>query len=200
MQHGGAGAGLSGRTRRSLAHLGLSIPAVAVLWWLPSPYGSIVLVLSAVLALLTDLLRLHNPRVARLFAGLVGEMFRPEEELRLCRATTLAAGFALVAVLFPVQPAVAGMLYAGMADPAASLVGRRFGRSRYGNGKSLSGAAAFAVVALGIGICLPFISFLQACLLALGLAALEVAWGRWDDNLLLPLAGAAGVWFLSGFG
>ena len=88
------------------------------------------------------------------------------------------------------------------ADPAAALVGRRFGRTRMPNGRSLEGSAAFVVagaaVAWGtLGIWHPELDSARGLMVAGAAAVLgavgELASGRVDDNFSIPLAAAAGA-------
>jgi phytol kinase len=89
-----------------------------------------------------------------------------------------------------------------LADPAAALVGARFGRLRYGTAegeKSVEGSLAFCAVAVG-AIVVPLllvghITRTEAWLVALNVALLamlaeSVAWGGLD-NLFIPLVGFA---------
>ena len=76
---------------------------------------------------------------------------------------------------------VAGVLVGALADPAASLVGARFGAR---TGKSLVGSGAFVVVAFAILLSL---GMSIGTVLAAGvLGAVAERWpGRLDDNLLI---------------
>lgn len=88
-----------------------------------------------------------------------------------------------------------GLLPLMLADPAAALVGRRWGRHRYrvpGGEKSLEGSAAFFAIAfvcvagalVGAGERLPLAAIGA---LALTLTMVEALTARGLDNLLVPL-------------
>ncbi|MFQ5844664.1 MAG: diacylglycerol/polyprenol kinase family protein [Planctomycetota bacterium] len=116
----------------------------------------------------------------------LGDLFFP---VGLCLVFVLAGGDRLrVAVaLLPLM----------LADPAAALVGLRYGRHRYrvpGGDKSVEGSAAFFVVAfgcaaiplVGAGGGLPSLAAIAA--FALTLTVVEALSSRGLDNLLVPLA------------
>ena len=60
--------------------------------------------------------------------------------------------------LNPKPVAVAGMLYTGLGDASAALVGKRFGRHRTSWGKSWEGFAAGLATSLAVGLAVPGIS------------------------------------------
>ena len=72
-----------------------------------------------------------------------------------------------------------------IADPAAALVGQRFGGRRIGTG-SVSGtltffAVATAILLLGVGR-------LEVALVGLAVALLETVPGIGDDNVVIPIS------------
>ena len=91
-----------------------------------------------------------------------------------------------------------------IADPVAAAVGRRFGRLSWvvvGGHKSLAGSAAFAVVALAIGIAIGLavrdVQLLFAGAAALTVTVAEAGVGYGLDNLLVPVvASVLGVAWL----
>ena len=90
----------------------------------------------------------------------------------------------------------------GFSDPAAGIIGRRFGKHRIVNGRSVEGSAAFVAAGLLVGVP-TLLLFGQAASLSvaltLGLAAVipaalvELFVRRLDDNLTIPVAAAAGA-------
>jgi dolichol kinase len=71
-----------------------------------------------------------------------GELFRPEEWQKLSGGSHYLFGSALTLALFPAEAALAALLVLALADPMASIVGRRWG-TRLPGGKSRAGSLAF---------------------------------------------------------
>lgn len=182
--------------RRTL-HALLSVLAAATLWALPATAAATLLAGATLIALSVELVRRTTGATARRFERTFGSLLKEGEASRLTGATMLAVGFTITAVATPGAPALAGVLMAGIGDPAAAMVGRRWGRMRFAGRKTVLGSAAFAAIAFGTASVLgldPFGAFLVA---SLALAA-EAPTLPVDDNLYLPFAGAlaflAGSW------
>jgi dolichol kinase len=178
---------------RKLIHVALSLVAAAVVALLPHPAGATVLAAATLLALSIEIGRRQSATFASRFFALVGPMLRQRETLQLTGATTLAIGYTAAALLFPGWPAAAGILVAGTADPAAALVGRRFGQRRYRGGKSLEGSLAFLMVAALVLTASPGVGPAGAIPAAMLLAVIEAPTLRVDDNLYLPALSAAAI-------
>jgi dolichol kinase len=141
-----------------------------------------------------DVVRLRVPRWNRVFFQLLSPLASPREADAVASSTWFALAATLLWGLLPGAPAVAGLLVLGLADPAASVVGRTWGRRRLGKG-TWEGSATFvsvALVVLSIVVGLP-----QAIAVAVVAAAAEVIPSGLDDNLTVPLATALAVWVLS---
>jgi dolichol kinase len=144
-------------------------------------------------ALAIDLVRLRVPRLNRLFFRTLSALASPREARGPASSTWYLVGVFLTYAFFP-SHAVPAILVLGLADPAASVVGRRRGRVRLGKG-TVEGAAAFLTVssivlfATGGGV-------LQALVVALGVTIIELLPIPLDDNLTVPLVVAAtlGLW------
>jgi dolichol kinase len=151
----------------------------------------LVLSVSVPVAAVLEVIRVRYPPVRDGFSRLV-PVFRPSEATHPSGAFWLLLGFA-AAAWFPQAPAAAGILAGAIADPAASLVGSRWGGEER---KSWVGTAAAwgvsFVIFLGLGI--PLVATLAAATAA---AALERWPGPVDDNLLLPPGVAVCVWMLT---
>lgn len=178
-------------TSRKAIHAAAGSGAAAVAWLAPPFAARALLLAAALLALAVDLLRLRVPAVQRRFHTALGHMLRPGELHTLTGATTLAVGAALAALLFPGRIAAIGILYAALGDAAAALVGRRFGRRYYRPGRSIEGTIAFFAATLAIGWAAPDAGFLAAAAAAAAVTLVEAAPLRVDDNLLIPVVGAA---------
>lgn len=139
-----------------------------------------------------------NERLMRVY----GRVAHPHEWHRVNSATWYTTALVLLALTgSPLLCAIA-VTVLGLADPAAALVGRRYGRTQLVNGRSLEGSATFFAVAFAAALAIG-VGFHG---LGLGLAAIGAAGGaglaalaellsrRVDDNLTIPLAAAAGAW------
>lgn len=187
--------------KRELARKAIHISSTAVpllVWLLPRPLAIGLLVPVAVLALGIDLAR-HRIRPFRYhFLRHTRTMLRHHERHGLAGATWMAIAYAAAVVLFPTPVAVAAMLFNGLGDAAAALVGKRWGRRRTAWGKSWEGFAAGlavdALVALGVWMLTAGAVPLAAGLLgALAAATVEFAPLPLDDNVRVTLAGGAGI-------
>jgi dolichol kinase len=135
------------------------------------------------IATVAETARLASPRVAAVLARVAGGAFRPAEARWPSGAGTLALGYALAWWIFPPAVAEAAIIVTSLADPAAALVGSRFGR---GAAKSLPGSLACAGVAAAA---LAVLGVPPAALVvaAVGAALAERAPWRGTDNLAVPL-------------
>lgn len=161
--------------------------------WLPGRAGAWLLGALAAAALLLEAGRRARPVVRRAVETVAGSLFRPDEAGGLSGPTTLALGYAAAWWLFPPRAAATAIVVAALADPAAALAGRRFGR---GEGKSAAGSLACALVA-GAVILAGGAGAPAAAAGALVAALVERAPWRAADNLLVPLAAGATLTLLS---
>jgi dolichol kinase len=138
-----------------------------------------------------------NERLMRFF----GPVAHPSERHRVNSSTWFVSALLLLGAFAPVRAAEVGVLVLALADPAAGLLGRRFGRTRLRAGRSLEGTLAFFVVgALAAFAWLSGTSALPApSALILGVAGgsvgalTELASTRLDDNFTIPVAVAVAV-------
>jgi dolichol kinase len=151
---------------------------------LPGGGGDALFGVLVALALSVEAARRFSPAVQRLVLGAGRSLLRPEEFRGLSGPTVLACGYALAWWVFAAPVALSAVLVTALADPAAAVVGRRFGA---GARKSWAGSAACAAVAAGVlvavGVAAPA-ALATACVAA---AAERVTWPG-ADNILLPLS------------
>ncbi|MFH1763601.1 MAG: hypothetical protein ABIF09_05345 [Gemmatimonadota bacterium] len=158
--------------------------------------SEMVLILGVILALTVtmDALRLFHPKLNVLFFRAFSPIASPREARKIASSTWYALSAFLVLLLFPTTYAMAGILVLAWADPAASVVGQRWGKTRFLAG-SVRGTAAFALVAFCA--LLLFVPWKVALVTAAATALVEAAPIRLDDNLIVPLT-VAGVLLLIG--
>ncbi|MFI5206562.1 MAG: hypothetical protein ACHQX4_00965 [Gemmatimonadales bacterium] len=171
--------------------LHLASGSLGLLWYLRVPVPTITIILLSVLALAVALegLRWNNPRVrAALEHSSLGAL-RPGEARGVTGATLLAAGYAATWLLFPSSAAAPAILVTAVADPAAAIVGLRFGvRGR----KTWAGSAAALIAALLV-LLVQRIGAGRSLAVALVAALAERAGGRGLDNLAVPALTAAAL-------
>lgn len=139
------------------------------------------------IAAVAETVRLASARAGGMVGRLAGSVFRPAEAGAPSGAGTLALGYALAWWLFPPAVAEAAIVVAAVADPAAAVVGSRFGR---GEAKSFPGSLACAGAA---ALVLAVFGVTPAALAvaAIGAAVAERAPWRGTDNVAVPLVVAA---------
>ncbi|MSQ12300.1 MAG: hypothetical protein EXR48_06395 [Dehalococcoidia bacterium] len=168
--------------------LGSLLPIIA----LTAPAWSAYALAGAAVALFAagDAARLWVPAFNLWVLRRLGGLFKADEHGRLTGATYLAVAALIAFVVFPMPLAAQALLFISVGDPAASVVGSRFGRLRMGK-KSVEGTAAFLAAACGmalIGWAGGLYNPLWAGLLAAGVAAaVEALPSPPDDNLTVPL-------------
>lgn len=190
--------------KRELSRKAFHVASVVLpllVWLAPRPLAVAVLVPTAAVALAVDVarLRLRWPRYH--FLRLTRTLLRPHERRGLAGATYMAVAYAAALLLFPKPLAVAAMLYNGLGDAAAALVGKRWGRHRTAWGKSWEGFAAALAVNLAAGLAVgaldPRLPLAGVVAGAVSAAALEMAPLPLDDNLRVTLGGGAAAWLAS---
>lgn len=164
--------------------------------------------LSWMLAL--DIARRFNPRLNRFLVDRVfGAISRPSEAWRMNSATWYALAITIMLCTGMPRPAcVAAVLALGLGDPAAALIGRRWGRKKLWKRKSWAGTLGFlGVASVGVagwfaafhGVFWPQLSLIAALPTILALAAVagfagalvETLSDRLEDNLTITLGVSA---------
>lgn len=142
--------------------------------------------------------RRFSPAANDVLMRLFGPVAHAHERDRVNSATWYATALLILAVAVkPVYSAVA-VAVLGLADPAAAIIGRRFGRTRLRAGRSLEGTMAFVVVAfvtsyVTLAVIHPMhLGQRLLCALAAAVAGAlaELFSTRVDDNLSIPVVTA----------
>lgn len=178
--------------RRELARKAIHVASIAipVFVWIFGKTPAFALLLPALLiALAVEWARFRVRRVRYLFLRYTRVLLRTHERRRPAGATYMVIGYTLVLLLFPRPIAVLAMLYNGLGDAAAALVGRRFGRHRTAWGKSWEGFGAGLVTNLAVGFAIPGVPVGAAILGGIAAAVLEFAPLPLDDNLKVTVGG-----------
>jgi dolichol kinase len=172
---------------RKLIHVGTAIVPVA--GWLVS--FQLALGLAGAMAgasLVLEAARRWWPWVNRLLWRRIPSVFRAGEQQNVLGSTWLAVGMLLTLLLFGRDVGGTAVLFLTWGDPAAELIGRRWGRP--GQRKSVAGSLGclgVCLLAAGVGIWLGLLNPVAAMAGAVAATLVE----RWspppDDNVWMPL-------------
>jgi dolichol kinase len=185
------------RIRRESYRKVIHIASVALplfVWVVPHGLALTVLAIIVGFAMLTEWVRKRIRWARYYFLRGTRTMLRPHERRGYAGATYMVLAYLLAALVFPRPVAVLAMLFNGLGDAAAALVGRRWGTHRTAWGKSWEGFAAGLGVNLAAGLLIPGIAPAAAVLGAVTAAMLEFAPLPLDDNLRVTLGGGLAVW------
>ena len=171
-----------------------SVVAPLLIWVLPRSVGIALLLVTVAVALSVEWARFRVRWVRFHFLRLTRTLLRPHERRGLSGGTHMAIAYLLALLLFPKPVAVAAMLFNGLGDASAALVGKRWGRHRTTWGKSWEGAGAALAVCLVVGLVVPGVGPVGAICGALAAALLEFLPLPLDDNLRITLGGGAAAW------
>lgn len=187
--------GMKRELARKSIHLGTVLVPIAA-WFLPPPVTVAALAIAVATAIVVEWARFQVRWVRYQFLRRTRTMLRPHERVRPAGATYLAVSYLVAMIVFPQPLAVVAMLYTGLGDATAALVGKRWGRHRTAWGKSWEGTAAAAALNVSIGLVVPGIPTAAAVAGGLASALLEMAPLRIDDNLRTTLGGGAVGWLV----
>lgn len=187
------GTGLARELLRKRVHLATVVVPLAV-WLLPRSTAISMLAGAVVVALAIEWARSNVPWVRYHFLRRTRLMLRGHERHRLAGATHMAIAYLLALLLFPKMVAIVAMLYNGLGDTAAAVVGRRWGRHRTSWGKSWEGVGAALGANLAVGLAIPEILLGAALCGAVVSAILEFLPLPLDDNLRITIGGGLAVW------
>lgn len=187
---------------RNVFHVGSALVALLVL--VLAPWPSFPTLLSGVLcgaAWSLEIARRKSSRANDRLMRFFGAVAHAHERHRVNSSTWYLTALLLLSAL--VEPAVSAIAVAvlGFGDPAAALIGRRFGRIRLRAGRSLEGSCGFvaaaSLVAFAVASALLPGTFAVHLIIAVvaGVtgAVVEMFSTSVDDNLTIPLAVAASV-------
>jgi len=162
---------------------------------LPVPTATVILGVFLAMAVLLDAVRQFDPKVNTAFFRAFSYLASPREARGLASSTWYILSALVVLLFFPRTYALAGILVLAWADPAASVVGQLWGRSKFLAG-TIRGSATFALVAfLALIIFVPWPQAIAAAVLT---TIVEAAPIKLDDNFLVPFAVAASLFLMMG--
>ena len=183
---------------RKALHVATALVVPALMVSLSPPVVRIGLAAGAALGIAADTLRAYVPAVNRVIRQVFGSIMRAEElppvgtRWSLNGATSVLVGAALLAVLFSLPLAASVLAAVLIADAAAALIGRQWGRHAWpGTSHTVEGSLAFVVVGC---IVWALASGTPVYVGAPGIVAAAVVESvplPINDNISVPLAAAA---------
>ncbi|WP_437751467.1 diacylglycerol/polyprenol kinase family protein [Sorangium sp. So ce1389] len=188
---------------RSLWHVGSGLAVLGLIQLLPER-GWLVAVSGAIAvsAWSMELARRLSERVNERLLWVFKHVAHPHERYRVNSSTWYVTALLLLALFGTRLSQSLAVVVLAVADPAAALIGRRFGRTRLLDNRSLEGTLAFFVAgalsslvvmwAFGPPASLSSRLFLAA-VAGLAGAVTELFSSRLDDNFTIPVAVAAAV-------
>ncbi|MFW6134011.1 MAG: diacylglycerol/polyprenol kinase family protein [Elusimicrobiota bacterium] len=179
---------------RKIYHIsGLIFPLIIILFSKKEAvYVSGLLLL---LILLFDIVRLNWDNFNKWVFDKIGFMFKQDEFKKMSGSPFFLGGVFLALVLFEYQSAIGGIIYLSIGDTAAVSIGESVGKIKIFD-KTLEGTVGFlvsSVIAIGAIKVLGVVDFGLLTIFIGGLlcAIVELVPMRIDDNLVIPLIGAA---------
>ena len=147
------------------------------------------------LFILFDTARLQGWGFWSLVKPIWGRMIRPHESNRYTGASYIMFATVLTVIIFDKPVAVCALSFIILGDVAAALVGRKWGKHRYGN-KSYEGSFAFLLSAMIPAVLVPGIPILIGVTGAVVATFTEAFSGKIDDNLSVPLVSGLVMYLL----
>jgi dolichol kinase len=149
--------------------------------------------IALVITVLVEWGRQHSATLERLFEWLIGPALREGEERKPTTGTWSMLGILISVLLLAREVAIPAMFYAQLGDPAAEIVGRRWGRHRVSSGKSLEGSVGCLITCAVVGLVCSHLVPLGPSVAVLGAlmaTVVELFPLPLGDNLLMaPLSG-----------
>lgn len=177
--------------QRKAIHLGSSLFSLIYVLT-DKPFMLKLMIPLVVFAVVVESLRQFVPPVQAFVQRWLGSILRVEEKRLFTGATYVAIGVLISVMLFPKPIAITVMLFLSVSDAFASLIGIKFGKTRF-LGKSAAGSLAFLLTALIIVICvMPSDHRWIGVAGAFAATITEAISFRWrefklDDNFSIPL-------------
>lgn len=178
---------------------------IAVLFVQYAPWTAVIVV-PLILALTfwsLEISRRLSTRWNDFLMRLTDKINHPHERYRINSSTWFATALFLLALTHEPIAGSAAVLVLGFGDPIAGLVGRRWGRIKLVNGRSLEGTSAFAIVSF-VAVYMMFLiwhgdtsyetAFAVCVVAAIAGALTELFSRRVDDNFAIPIVVGGAVW------
>ena len=192
---------------RKIFHLVSALFIVSVYLFSRGSYYTKLTILGAITAyaIFMDALRLSWPKLNAMTVSAFKQYMRKKEVNRPNSMSYYLLSVFLVCWIFPKGVAVLSILFLGIGDPVASIVGIQWGRHKISSRFSLEGSLAFFAACFLITLLYPqIVPSYQGNLWLFaslgGLIGMTSEWisDRLDDNFVIPLYSAFFLWLFVG--
>ncbi len=183
---------------RSLFHVCCGLGVLCLVQFVFTPTSMLITALSAAgFAWTLEITRRIFPGWNDILLKILGPIAHPHESWRVNSATWYTTALCILAMLGNPMVGSLGVIILGFADPAAGLIGRRWGIHRLVNGRSVEGTVTFAVVGFVAAMAVmtifyPAIALSHAAAIsgvgAVVGAIVELYSRRIDDNISIPVS------------
>jgi len=174
----------------------LIITYIVGYWYMPKPLVLQIMALVIVLVVIGETIRLNTPSINKWVLKVLGGVHRKDEANQLSGLLWTISGSFFTMLLFPDKHIVmASLLYLAFGDAFAALIGRRHGKNKILNNKTIEGSIACFLVCLIIGLF--FLDWRLALWGALVATTIEILPWPLNDNFWMPLISATVLTFFS---
>ena len=171
---------------RKAIHLASIVIPIGILY-APIVVSRRVLLLVALALLVTDLVKIHQPRLRTYFTQFFGHLIRRHERAGVTASTYMLVSALLATYLFDREVAAAAMVFLIVGDFCAAMVGKAVGRTPL-FGKTLEGfAAGFVASFLVAWLLVPSLGVRDLLIAAFVGSVVEILPIPVDDNFRIPL-------------
>ncbi|MCE9624285.1 MAG: SEC59/DGK1/VTE5 family protein [Deltaproteobacteria bacterium] len=193
---------------RKIWHMLAAAIIISIYLFIPVPFQTKMIVFGCftALAVVCDVSRLLSPAFNARVVKDLQKYMRQREVNHLNSMTFYALSTFFTCLLFPKGIAILSILFLGLGDTAASIVGVTWGRHKFGGRFSLEGSLAFFGVCTLVCLFYPLLNpafhgplWLFAPVAGLIGAYSERVFPRLDDNLVIPLFSATAMSLLLAF-
>lgn len=174
---------------RKITHISFALFPVSYLFFLERDVIVWLLGILTATILVAEILRMRFELFGCLFRLIFGSLMREEEDHSFTGATFTSTGSFLTILIFEKSAAVFGLLVLALADSAAALVGKKWGKTPFVL-KTAEGTATFLGVAILLAMIVPGVPRMGALAAALVATLVELLPSPVNDNVMIPLSAA----------
>jgi dolichol kinase len=173
-----------------------------------SPSWNIVIAIAwggAIAGWTMELSRRFSKNANRAMMWFFGPVAHPHEAREINSASWYALSLALLASTREIVPCVLALVVLGVGDPAAAFIGRRWGRLRWVNERSVEGTLTLVVASVAVGVPLIVLAHGIALGPAFAISSAAAVLGAFaelysrkiDDNLSVPVMAWLGAFVMA---